>query len=403
MAFAVVGVIGPGLFQLKPPQWFGTETHEPHVEMPPPPVELGGEIVSLETEMPSTEMPSALPPAVQVEDVAPSSQAAKVTLAATPPAMTSPAMTSPAVSAPMAIRNQDAGNHELRGPNARQAATQLAALQQGQAPERPAVKARRTPPSATPAIPEALPVVTARPATAPAVPPAVSNAAPVPVIVARDFTRNIPDSHQGLPVKQQKENFVAIVLPLILAANEEIAQRRRAVLRAAESGDADTLGRWARLYRVDTADKSVEQIKTDLLMRADFIPVSLALAQAAIESGWGTSRFARQGNALFGQWAWQASAGIKPAQASNSRAVVRSFPNLFGSVRAYMHNLNTHSSYASFRERRKIMRGRPRADLGYQLAMHLDSYAEIGTAYVGKLQTLIRTNEFGRFETAKLR
>ena len=95
--------------------------------------------------------------------------------------------------------------------------------------------------------------------------------------------------------------------------------------------------------------------------------------------------------------------GIKPAQASNSRAVVRSFPNLFGSVRAYMHNLNTHASYASFRERRKIMRGRPRADLGFQLASHLDGYAEIGTAYVDKLRTLIRTNDFGRFETAKLR
>ena len=83
--------------------------------------------------------------------------------------------------------------------------------------------------------------------------------------------------------------------------------------------------------------------------------------------------------------------------------MVRSFPNLFGSVRAYMHNLNTHASYASFRERRKIMRGRPRADLGFQLASHMDGYAEIGTAYVDKLRTLIRTNDFGRFEAAKLR
>ena len=123
-----------------------------------------------------------------------------------------------------------------------------------------------------------------------------------------------------------------MILPLILASNEEIGQRRSAIIRAAESQDRDSLQRWAKLYRVKTDGKSVDEISAGILERADFIPVSLALAQAVIESGWGTSRFARQGNALFGQWAWQASAGIKPAEASNSRAVVRSFPNLFGSA-----------------------------------------------------------------------
>ena len=223
------------------------------------------------------------------------------------------------------------------------------------------------------------------------------------IIVSRDFTRHIPDSHAGLPVQQQKDSFIAITLPLILAANEEIAQRRSAVRRATKTNDRPALERWAKLYRVETDGLSLAEVESDILVRADFVPVSLALAQAAIESGWGTSRFARQGNALFGQWAWQASAGIKPAEASNSRAVVRSFPNLFGSVRAYMHNLNTHPSYATFRERRSMMRGRKRGDLGFQLANFMDNYAEIGTAYVGKLQTLIRSNDFGRFETARLR
>lgn len=393
MALAVVGVIGPGLFQLKPPQWFGTETHLPHVETLAPPAELGGQVAVLDREpsastAPAAVMPSStLPQALPLDEAAPASPEGVVTLARAP-------------AAELGVKAaKDADKLPLRGPNTAATETRLAALQQGVVPERPAVKARREPPSPPPVVPASA----ARPAKVPAIPPAVSNAAPVPVVVSRDFTRYIPDSHQGLPVKQQKDNFVAIVLPLILAANEEIAQRRSAVLRAAEGNDSDTLARWAKLYRVKTEGRSVEQIKTDIMTRADFIPVSLALAQAAIESGWGTSRFARQGNALFGQWAWQASAGLKPAQASNSRAVVRSFPNLFGSVRAYMHNLNTHASYASFRERRKIMRGRPRADLGYQLANHLDSYAEIGTAYVDKLQTLIRSNDFGRFETAKLR
>ena len=386
MAFAVLGVIGPGLFQLKPPQWFDGAAQPALVETLAPPAELGADVVQPdETLVAQASPPATVPPVVNVEEPAPLAPAGSVTLAKAP---------APPLAA---AATKDAGRRPLRGPNTSLTDTRLAALQQGAVPELPAVKARSNPP--TPAVPESM----ARPAKVPAVPPAVSKAAPVPVIVSRDFTRNIPDSHQGLPVKQQKDNFVAIVLPLILAANEEIAQRRSAILRAAESNDVDTLGRWAKLYRVKSDNKTVEQIKTEILVRADFIPVSLALAQAAIESGWGTSRFARQGNALFGQWAWQASAGIKPAQASNSRAVVRSFPNLFGSVRAYMHNLNTHPSYATFRERRKIIRGRPRADLGYQLATQLENYAEIGTAYVDKLQTLIRSNDFGRFEAAKLR
>ena len=173
----------------------------------------------------------------------------------------------------------------LRGPNTSAADTRLAALQQGTAPEVPAVKARREP--SAPAKPEAK----LRPAKAPALPPAVSpkisKAAPVPVIVARTLTRKIPDSHIGLPVQQQKDSFVSIILPLILAANEEIGQRRSAIMRAADAQDLDALQRWAKLYRVNTDGKSVEEIRTNILDRADFIPVSLALAQAAIESGWG--------------------------------------------------------------------------------------------------------------------
>ena len=222
-------------------------------------------------------------------------------------------------------------------------------------------------------------------------------------MVPRDFAKHIPSSHLGLPVKRQKESFIAITLPLILAANEEISQRRSAIMRAASRGDKATVERWARLYRVGTEGRSLADIQKELLLRADFVPVSLALAQAAIESGWGTSRFALQGNALFGQWAWQKDAGLKPARASNSNAVVRSFPNLFGSVRAYMHNLNTHSRYAAFRARRHLLRGRTQSDLGYQLSNFLDGYAEIGEAYVAKLKALIRSNDLGQYEAARLR
>jgi len=223
-----------------------------------------------------------------------------------------------------------------------------------------------------------------------------------PVIVARTFVKTIPEAHLDLPVKRQKEAFINMLLPLILAANDEIRQRRQAIIRAAENGDMSSLEKWARLYRIKTKDMPADRIESELLRRADIIPVSLALAQAAIESGWGTSRFAVKGNALFGQWAWDQSAGLKPIEASNSRAVVRSFPNLFGSVRAYMHNLNTHSEYARFRDRRSLLSGRKRNDLGTQLSVFLDGYAEIGFEYVEKIQTIIRSNDLGQFEAARL-
>ena len=353
MGFVVLGIIGPGLFQLKPPQWLGSG-EEAVVEVLEP--LRGGEsdvALSQDADSIATATPSQIVP----DDTA---------LAAAPALPASDA--SPASPQIVKATPDSSG---LGGPNAAAVGTQLAALKAGSVPETPAVRARIVAPKPKPS-----PQMVSRVARSPAVP----KTAPVPVIVSRDFTRHIPDAHVGLPVKQQKESFVAMVLPLILAANEEIAQRRSAVRRAAKTKDRAGIERWAKLYRVNTDGKSLDEIEAAILLRADYVPVSLALAQAAIESGWGTSRFARQGNALFGQWAWQASAGIKPAEASNSRAVVRSFPNLFGSVRAYMHNLNTHPSYATFRERRGMMRGRQRADLGFQLATFMDSYAEIGTA-----------------------
>jgi uncharacterized FlgJ-related protein len=225
---------------------------------------------------------------------------------------------------------------------------------------------------------------------------------PEPLLVPRDFFTHIPDSHLALSGTAQKESFIKIVLPLILASNEEISKRREAIKRGFENGDRVTLEKWAKLYKIDVADQDNKALMTRLLERADTISVALALAQAAVESGWGTSRFAIQGNALFGQWAWRDQAGIRPLDASNHRAVVRSFGSLLGSVRAYMHNLNTHSYYQKFRQARSALRNRPKVGEATMLAKYLDRYAEIGQAYVTKLEVLIRSNDFSRFALAYL-
>ena len=223
-----------------------------------------------------------------------------------------------------------------------------------------------------------------------------------PLQVAREFINHIPESHLGLAGSAQKDSFIRIVLPLILASNEEIIKRREAIQRAFENNDRAALEKWAHLYKLGGSKLDNDALTARLLHRADTVPVALALAQAAVESGWGTSRFALQGNALFGQWAWREHAGIRPLEATNSRAVVRSFGTLLGSVRAYMHNLNTQSEYARVRDRRSLLSGRKRNDLGTQLSVFLDGYAEIGVEYVEKIQTIIRSNDLGQFEAARL-
>ena len=229
------------------------------------------------------------------------------------------------------------------------------------------------------------------------------SANPAIVMVPADFARGIPERHLALSGADQKQSFINLVLPLIVASNDELVQRRNAVKAAFDAKNRAMLEKWAVLYRVDPEKLDDAELAKQLLRRVDTIPVALALAQAAIESGWGTSRFALQGNALFGQWAWTESAGIRPLAASNERAVVRSFGSLLESVRAYMHNLNTHPNYQRFRIARQRLSSQNKSIKAGNLAAYLDSYAAIGKAYVDKLRAVISSNNFDQYAQARLR
>ena len=231
----------------------------------------------------------------------------------------------------------------------------------------------------------------------------LESANPAIVMIPADFARRIPDRHLALPGDDQKYSFINLVLPLIVASNDELVQRRNAVKAASDTKNRAILEKWAVLYLVEPETLDDVELAKQLLRRVDTIPVSLALAQAAIESGWGTSRFALQGNALFGQWAWTESAGIRPLAASNERAVVRSFGSLLESVRAYMHNLNTHPNYQRFRMARQRLSTKNESIKASNLAAYLDSYAEIGVAYVDKLRAVMSSNNFDQYARAKLR
>ena len=137
-------------------------------------------------------------------------------------------------------------------------------------------------------------------------------------------------------------------------------------------------------------------------MRMDIVPVSIAIAQAANESGWGTSRFALEGNALFGQWTWSKK-GISPKnQDPNKSHKVLQFQILKASVRAYKNNLNTHNAYKEFREARAQMREDKGKLDGLQLTQYLEKYASIGVKYVQILEDIIEKNSLTDFDEANL-
>ena len=201
--------------------------------------------------------------------------------------------------------------------------------------------------------------------------------------------------------KKRKEFFIRIVLPLILEENYLIRlDRKRLFVILNKNNNTESEKKWLKSkfkqYGVVNRDF------TTLKIRMDEIPVSLAIAQAAKETGWGTSRFALEGNALFGQWTWSGE-GIKPASAdSDATHKIMKFKILRASVRAYQRNLNTHSSYKEFREARAIQRDNDGKLNSLELVKYLDKYAETGKEYIVVLKKIIEQNSLTDFDAVKL-
>lgn len=213
------------------------------------------------------------------------------------------------------------------------------------------------------------------------------------------------------PVDVRKALFIRTVLPIVLRANGEVLAERaevETVLATLEAGgSADQaeprLRRIAGRYGLPGISLDPDGLRR-LLRRVDAVPVSMALAQAIAESGWGTSRFALAGNALFGQWTWNPVDGMLPtARADGRKHRVRAFATLTDSARAYVRNLNTHAAYAGFRHARAAARAAGGTlPAGEDLIRHLTRYSERGAVYVGEIRTLIRQNRLDRLERAAL-
>jgi len=201
--------------------------------------------------------------------------------------------------------------------------------------------------------------------------------------------------------KEKRELFIRIVLPLILDENEKITEDRKKLFKIL-SKNFNTVGERVWLKRRFKEYKIEDQDLAKLKMRMDIIPVSIALAQAANESGWGTSRFALEGNALFGQWTY-GKKGISPASKDPDKThKVLQFQILKASVRAYKNNLNTHNAYKEFREARAKQRQSEELLNGLALTKYLTRYAQNGEQYVKILDDLITNNSLTDFDKANL-
>lgn len=229
------------------------------------------------------------------------------------------------------------------------------------------------------------------------------SAEPQPLVIEiPDLPDEIPDFVSINDVQVKKQSFFNFIEPFVDQVNIEIIQQRQRVLaiqakmqdgEELSASDLRYLSTLAELYELDTDDLTDAEFLTVLLRRVDKIPASLALAQAANESAWGTSRFAQQGNNYFGQWCYSDGCGLVPnRRREGATHEVRSFDSVKDSVQAYIHNLNTFPSYQMLRRIRQQLRVQNKPVDGASLTDGLESYSSRGHDYIDELQNMIYSN-----------
>jgi uncharacterized FlgJ-related protein len=213
------------------------------------------------------------------------------------------------------------------------------------------------------------------------------------------------DIHPAFPEKllKQKEvdpdvrvkTFIEVILPYIKQENDRILNTRNQILSIVrKSKEKRPVSRSEIMAVRELYQKYGVDNISDLLKHIDIIPVSMALAQGAIESGWGSDYLARQGNAFYGQKSWSKTGGVEGPYGERYRA----FESPADSVRAYMQNLNTHSAYSEFREARAQIRKSGKLPTGLALIPYLTKYSTLGQEYVKKVSGLIKGRQLGEYD-----
>ena len=203
-------------------------------------------------------------------------------------------------------------------------------------------------------------------------------------------------------IVDRKKLFIRVILPLIIYENNQIEEDRdylNQILREKSISEEETLWLDKKFIEYKVNNKNIEELK----IKMDIIPPSIALAQAAYESGWGTSRFAMEGNSLFGVRTWQKGKGMVPLDRDEEASFeVKTFKIIRASISAYKKNLNTHASYKEFRRARAEQRNNRNKISGLELAKFLDKYSEIGYEYADRLKKIIEQNSLTDFDDSIL-
>ena len=203
-------------------------------------------------------------------------------------------------------------------------------------------------------------------------------------------------------IVDRKKLFIRVILPLIIYENNQIEEDRdylNQILREKSISEEETLWLDKKFIEYKVNNKNIEELK----IKMDIIPPSIALAQAAYESGWGTSRFAMEGNSLFGVRTWQKGKGMVPLDRDEeANFEVKTFKIIRASISAYKKNLNTHASYKEFRRARAEQRNNRNKISGLELAKFLDKYSEIGYEYADRLKKIIEQNSLTDFDDSIL-
>jgi len=229
--------------------------------------------------------------------------------------------------------------------------------------------------------------------------------------VPREIFNHIPNKMNKINTIDKKNIFISILLPIALRGNELVLEERELIKVALNSNDLSQIEYFSKRYKikdykkinfVQLSDKQLEEIRSILLIKVNKIPISMILAQAIIESGWGSSRFAKEGNALFGEWTWQKGIGIKPQEKLDANYSVKNFSNISASLNSYILNLNRHEAYKEMRSYRNKKYINGDSITGYEAANFLSGYAEIGYQYITKVKDMIKFNKLERFENLVL-
>lgn len=226
-------------------------------------------------------------------------------------------------------------------------------------------------------------------------------------IIVYSTWQSVPNFEQYAAGTERKTAFFSYFSPLIDAKNKEIALTRKKLLLWNEN--RKDIGWWnarqikelARQYRVKEFIIDNDDSWKKLLLKVDVLPPSLVLAQAANESAWGTSRFAKLGNNYFGQWCFEHGCGLVPKKRDSGKAhEVASFSSPEASLESYMQNLNSHLAYQSLRKIRAQLRAKKESVSGFALAAGLISYSERGTHYIKELRQMMTFNKLAKYDAS---